>query len=222
MDPRVAGAGVAMAVAMVMLLPTFNALNNSYATDVPPPPWLPQPDEIPENFQPPPDFEPPEGWEPPPDMEPPPGWEPPPGYEGPIPPGGCPPPVIMELEEWNRQGSFSPSSATTFGPWEFELPKYAYAFGGYVNFTNWQASQVSFLIEGPNGTVASDSQNGPAGGLLVAFQTVEETSWSYDSREDGEFPPEGSYTLTLNVNVPVDGDFQTEFIYVLPCGGLLS
>ena len=223
MDPRVAGAGVAVAVAMLMLLPTFNALNNSYDMSVPPPDWMPMPDEIPENFEPPEDMDYPEGWEPPPNMTPPPGWEPPPGYEGPVPPGGCPPPVFVPAEEWNRDVPLNAAPSATYS-WDIELPEYTVGFGGFINVTNWRASSVSYTISDQNGTIFSDSQPGTGNGLLGPGSATPETSWQVDSREewpDG-FPPPGTYTLTINVQLPVDGAIHTEFIYALPCGGLLQ
>lgn len=215
-----------MAVAMLLLLPTFNALNNSYATDVPPPSWLPQPDKIPENFQPPEDMEYPEGWEPPPDMEPPPGWEPPPGYEGPVPPGGCPPPVFRPVEEWTDDGSWSAG-----GPNEFPVelrwtpPKYTVGFGGNITFTDWRAQEVSFRILDPEGNELgweSAQSNAP---LLVSPQPVARRQFTFqteDPRETGELPPEGVYMLILDADTPLDGSWQTEFTVAIACGGMLE
>lgn len=230
MDPRVAGAGVAMAVAMLLLLPTFNALNQSYDSSVPPPDWF-RPDKIPENIKPPEDIEDyPEGWEPPPNMTPPPGWEPPPGYEGPVPEGGCPPPVFRPLDEWTDSGGWSTSNAPSGRYTEeltFQAPKYMVGFGGNITFTDWRAQTVSYVIEDPSGqNIGGESRGGQgAGSVLFPAAATPETALTYqtdDPRETGELPPEGEYTLRLVVDTPIEGSWETEFVVAIACGGMLS
>lgn len=228
MDPRVAGAGVAMAVAMLLLLPTFNALNQSYDSSVPPPDWF-RPDKIPEGIEPPDDIEDyPEGWEPPPNMTPPPGWEPPPGYDGPVPPGGCGPPLVRPLEEWTTTESWSTGTGGTYTETlRFDAPKYMVGFGGNITFTDWRAQTVAYVIEAPDGTILdSDAQGGPgAGSLLLPATPVQRTEFTYqseDPRETGELPPEGRYVLRLEVEVPIDGTWETEFSVAIACGGMLQ
>lgn len=226
MDPRVAGAGVAMAVAMLLLLPTFNALNNSYATDVPPPSWMPPPDKIPENFQPPEDMEYPEGWEPPPNVTPPPGWEPPPGYEGPIPPEGCPPPVFRPVEAWTDSGSWSASAGNPF-PIEklWTPPKYTVGFGGNITFTNWRAQSVSYEILDPSGEAMDADFARSNTPLLMSPQPTARSQFTFqtdDPRETGELPAEGEYTLILDADTALDGSWEIEFVVAIACGGMLE
>lgn len=212
MDTRMLGAGVVAALGMTLLIPTFNALNNSYVEDVQPPPWMPTPDEIPP-IEPPEDFEPPEG-------EPPEDFEVPPGYEGPVPPV-CPPPVVRPVNETLMRGPVTPA----FQPVRvtFDVPKYAIALIGFVNVTGWQAARVATQLDTPGGNDWAQEQTAGGGALLVDPQP-KDSRWEYNSyREESQQPPkEGSYTFTLQIDLPVDGDFETGFGVVLPCGGLLS
>lgn len=229
MDPRVVGAGVAMAIGLMVLLPTFNALNNSYVTDVAPPAWLAKlidPDNLPEDFQPPDDFEPPEDMEIPPDFEPPPGWEPPPGYDGPLPEGGCDniPPVVQAIDEWDNNRQFTTNSNGNY-EWSWDMPQYTAGFRVYVNFTDWQAQRVRVDIEDPDGnnlyTGAEDGDN-TGTGLLSAARPVSLTEFIYETPQDELFPPQGAYTLRLTVELPISGSYKSEAYYAVPCGGLLQ
>lgn len=226
MDPRVTGAGVAMAIGMMVLLPTFNALNNSYVTDVAPPAWLAKlidPENLPEDFQPPDDMEIPEDMELPEDFEPPPGWEIPPGYDGPIPEGGCDniPPLIQEIEEWKQSGTLSTNSPTVM-EWTWDMPDYTAGFRLYVNFTNWQARQVRVELENTNGTLFDEGAEGETTGLLVPAQPIELSEFVYETPQDQVFPPPGPYTLRLSVELPISGRYAAEGFYAVPCGGLLQ
>lgn len=224
-DPRVAGAGMAMAVGLMVLLPTFNALNNSYVTDVAPPAWLAKlidPDDLPEDFQPPDDFEPPEGWEPPPDFEPPPGWEPPPGYDGPIPPGGCPPPVVIHVEDFSDQ--LEPQWGGI--QYEFEVPQYTVAVGANFTFNNWQAGRIFGSLEDPNGMAVEDDEPGDTGGLLVpaTVQPTYEMSLIFqtDSEDLNTMPSPGTYTLNIGAEIAIGGTVTGSVDYMVACGGILE
>lgn len=225
MDPRVAGAGAAMALGMMLLLPTFNALNNSYVENVQPPPWMPTPDEIPDDFEPPPDWKPPEDWVPPEDFEPPPGWEPPPDYDGPIPPGGCPPPVLRYLENMNKTGTIQPQWDGE--SWTFNPPPYTVAIVANATFTDWQAQSVFAEVDPPADTgldPQSDGAQGDSGGLLVPAQPVPETEFtlSYVAESEETVPPQGTYTLSLGADLPISGSYRTSVLIALPCGGMLE
>lgn len=225
MDPRVGGAGIAMAVGLLVLLPTFNALNNSYVTDVAPPDWLARlidPDDLPEDFRPPDDYTPPEGWEPPPDLEPPPGWEPPPGYDGPIPPGGCPPPVPVWYDSLNGTRRFDTNfqSPTRFN---FEVAPYTVAVVANVTFTDWQAQQVRARLVPPAGEPLEDGAAGESTGLLFAPTPVAESPFSFQiiAQDENSLPPSGRYTIEIEIDLPVSGSYELEALAVLACGGML-
>lgn len=222
-DPRVAGAGIAMAIGMMALLPTFNALNNSYLTDVQPPPWMPTPDDLPDDFKPPEDWEPPEGWEPPPDMEPPPGWEPPPGYDGPIPEGGCPPPIPMWFAALNGT---RPIGTSFNGDSEnFEVPPWTVAVIANVTFREWQASSVTARLVPPVGDTEEQSEDNPnPGGILVPATPVAETPFTFQmvAQDEDSLPPSGRYTIEIEVEFAVSGSYSMEAIAVVACGGMLQ
>lgn len=226
MEPRVAGAGIAMAIAMMVLLPTFNALNNSYVTDVAPPAWLAKlidPEDIPEDFQPPEDFTPPEDWEPPPDFEPPPGWEPPPGYEGPIPPGGCPPPAFLWPDGGNMTEELSADGQREW-TFRFTVPQYTVGVSASINFTNWAANEVYASLEAPDGEVQEDSEQGDVGGLLNAATPRARTQFTFQfiAQDENNMPPSGTYTFTFGARDPViQGSATTEIGYAVACGGML-
>lgn len=227
MDPRVAGAGVAMTVGMLLLLPTFNALNNSYTTDVAPPAWLANfidPENLPEDFQPPPDAKLPEGYEPPPDMELPPGWEIPPDYDGPMPEGGCPPPVPVWFASLNGTRTFDTGfdSPQTYN---FEVPEYTVAVIANVTFTDWRAQAVTARLLPPDGAEAmEDSADGNPGGLLVPAQPVRETPFSFQliAEDENSLPPSGRYAIEVDIEFPIDGSYSVSALAVLACGGMLQ
>lgn len=230
MDPRVAGAGIAMALGLMLLLPTFNALNNSYMTDVAPPDWM-VPDELPEDFEPPDDFQPPEDYEPPEDFEvppgwePPPDWEPPPGYDGP--PPDCAPPVLRPIEGIDGK-SWSASSATDSRAFTFEIPEYT--IGLQVNITvgqGWTADRVAARLDVPDGakdwsdSEASDPDQVPFG---LQRSDNDPVAFVYNStvEEDRYSMPAGAYRLTLDAPNAEDASFRLEGVMVLPCGGMMS
>lgn len=204
-------AGVVAALALTLLVPTFNALNLSYVENVTPPPWLPTPEDPPNitpptNFEPPPDFEPPEG------------------YEGEIPPGACPPPVVRELNETRQPFTISPTQPQWSKHIPFTVPPGAIALEGYANFTSWRAQSITARLEGPEGFQPwSRAAQGDTGGLLVE-PTEQSTSFHYKSYE-GDEPspvPEGDYALVLTAQFPIDGEGDTLFGVALACGGLMS
>ncbi|HUR68978.1 MAG TPA: hypothetical protein VM370_07000 [Candidatus Thermoplasmatota archaeon] len=226
MDPRVAGAGVAMAIGMMLLLPTFNALNNSYVTDIQPPPWIPTPKEIPDDFTPPTDFTPPSNWQPPPDWEPPEGWEPPPGYDGPIPPGGCPPPVFQSVPDGTMSGRLSPQdtgrTSTTF-----VVGEYTAAIIVNATFTNWQAQRIFVTLTPPNGTDITETEQSDSSGFLVAPQAKAKsiltiTLQPSDQQDPDTWPEPGEYTLAVGGDIPISGSWESDVQVVLPCGGQLQ
>lgn len=218
LDSRMLGVAAVMALGVTLLIPTFNALNNSYVEDVAPPPWMPTPDEIPP-FTPPPDYKPP------PDAEPPPGWEPPPGYEGPVPPV-CPPPVARRLDNASRTQPPLAPQPRYFEEIAFVVPNFTLVMQGYVNFTAWRASSISVTLDAPEGgrDWTQSAQSSTSGGLLPSPTREQDTSWFYDSMkvENGQQPKPGEYRLTLSAQFPVDGQVETQFGVLLACGGLVS
>jgi hypothetical protein len=204
-------AGVVAALALTLLVPTFNALNLSYVENVTPPPWLTTPEDPP-NITPPTDFEPP------------PDFEPPEGYEGEIPPGACPPPVVRELNETRQAFSVQGPQPAWTQRIPFTVPQGALALEGYVNFTSWQARSIAVRLDGPEGFQAwTEGDQGEGSGLLVQ-PTAQRTSFHYKSYE-GDEPspvPEGEYLLTLSAEFPIDGEGDTRFGVALACGGMMS
>lgn len=203
-------AGIAAAIGLTLLVPTFNALNLSYVENVTPPPWMPPPKDPPNitpptNFQPPPDFEPPEG------------------YEGEIPPGACPPPLIVPIEDASGTHAVTGPSATSWTkPLKFELPEGVFAFGGFANFTQWQGRSVAVTITGPDGFETwRDSDVGEA---FLLQPRPDDTSFAYNSTEgdNPSTPPPGEYTLELRVETPISGRVETKFVMALACGGMMS
>lgn len=216
-----------MAAALMVLLPTFNALNDSYVTDVAPPAWLAKlidPNDLPEDFQPPEDFVPPEDFELPEDFEPPEGWEIPPGYDGPIPPGGCGPPVKFTLDEMDGSGPIEPN-------WDgveftFELPEYTVAVVANVTFTNWQATRVFAILTSPVGDAEEDEADGDPPGLLSGGASQPPAEFSLQFITDPEdlttMPPAGTYTLELGAELGLTGSYTTQVEYAVYCGGMLG
>lgn len=239
MDPKVAGAGVAVALGMMLLLPTFNALNNSYVENVAPPPWIPPPEKIPEDFVPPEDWTPPEdwvppeGWEPPPDWTPPEGWEPPPGYEGQLPPGGCPPPLfkrIFDPQGKNFTGPIGNPQSAPQSNWALDIPfeveKYAVGVSAAVNYTNWNAGVVRSTLQPSKGAAQDDETAGPRTGVLLpSTQTTRQTNHVFQiiAKDEATMPPVGTYTFTLEADAPImGGQYATEIVVAIACGGILE
>lgn len=239
LDSRVLKAGIAMAIGMTLLIPTFNAINNSYIEVSEVPSWMPPPDKLPENFRPPEDFKPPEDWTPPPDWEPPEGWEdwePPEDWEGkmegfPPPPGSCPPPVIKRPSSANVNHTVRSPSWSTEVP--FDVPEYTLGIEVWANWTDWRASEIRGSITSPNGNAfgAERSKTAQGSGQLVLTtpaQSPHSMHWKWDPREhNNELPEHGSYTIILEAD-PVNsiqdggtasGNVQVETYLVLPCGG---
>lgn len=252
MDSRMMKAGVAIALGMTLLIPTFNAINNSYIQVSDVPPWMPPPDKLPENFRPPEDFQPPEdwtppeGWEPPPDYVPPEGWEdwkppedwegkyegdPPPGWEN----GQCPPPVPRYPESANAQVRLSGTSDWS-QQFTFDAPEYTVGMRVNVTFLNWTSPEIRGSVTPPEAVAFGDEQsdrNGASGLLGEQAPTPKRRttwSWEWDPRNrDNELPPAGTYTISLEADAPdwvpqsaLRGDVRVETVIVLACGGALS
>lgn len=216
LDVRMVQAGIAVAVAMTLLVPTFNALSKSYVENVPPPPWFPTP-EKPPNITPPSNFQPPTG------MTPPTGFE---GeYEGPVPPA-CPPPVIKRIPEVDdvdesiRQGNSVNYNRNV----AFTVPNATIGVRIYVNYTDWQASAVHAGVDAPEGAQDWEQDEQGAGGGLLFAQSTPRTTLTYDSytEENGKPAIEGEYTLRLSADFVVNGNVKAEGYMLLACGGLLS
>lgn len=210
MDARMVKAGLAAALALTLLVPTFNALNASYVENVTPPPWMPPPEE-------PPNITPPTNFKPPPDMTPPTNWK------GEIPPGACPPPVIETVPGTEQNLAVqSPATQDWVRTIAFELPEGAVALGGWVNFTNWQGRRVVTDLRGPEGF---EGWRGEDVGDAVLLQSRAKTSpFEYNSTkgDNPRPPPSGNYTLSLRVEMPIGGTVQTKFLMALACGGMMS
>lgn len=204
-------ASVVAAVALTLLVPTFNALNLSYVENVQPPPWMPTPKD-------PPNITPPTNMKPPTDFEPPDGWE------GEIPPGSCPPPVMRVLNETRQQYPIDGPNSQWQRVVRFVVPNGSLAMGGYANFTQWRASSISVQLEGPQGFKTwRQEARGAANGLLAQPQP-QTTPFEYNST-GGDEPspvPAGDYTLTLQAQFPIDGSVSTIFGVALACGGMMS
>ena len=231
-----------MAIGMTLLIPTFNAINNSYieVTDVPP--WMPPPESLPENFRPPEDFEPPEDWQPPPDWDPPEGWEdweppedwegkfegePPPGWDS----GQCPPPVIKRPSEAN--GRLTIGGTSWSDTLSFTAPEYTAAIIVNATFRDWVASEVRAEVDPPAnvdfGSTQSRAGSGGTGTVISgpSPQQAWTANFTWDPRErNDELPPPGQYTITLEADTPSSltpqntaGTVDVETILVLPCGG---
>lgn len=237
MDSRLMKAGVAMAVGMTLMIPTFNAINNSYLEVTEVPPWLPTPTNIPDNLKPPSKLPEniPEGWQPPPDWNPPPewkDWKPPEDWEGkaegfPPPPGSCPPPVIKVVEP--------PTSNFTLDDveFQFEAPQYTAGIGVWLNSSNWRASEVRAGVNPParmdfGGEEAEQEQTS----TLSTSSTYPRIAWEWiwDPRErNNELPEEGVYAIYIKADPPqstpvlgnsqISGDVSLMVQIALPCGG---
>lgn len=217
MDTRLVKAGVIAAFGLILLVPTFNALNASYVENVSPPPWMPTPPT-------PPDMTPPTNFKPPPDMTPPTDWQ------GKMPPDMCPPPVFRNLKEMNTNDSYSPGEATNGVSWasaplRFTVPNGTIALGGYVNYTDWQAATIRAALTDPAGKLATQNQTssgGPAG--LPQRGSDEAGSFFMNSYQfNRQQPPAaGAWTLQLSAETPVQFEVHTEFGLLLACGGLMS
>lgn len=226
-------AGVAMALGLTLLIPTFNAVNNSYIEVSEVPPWLPEPKDLPENLRPPEKLP-----DPPPDWRPPPGWKPPEGWEDWEPPEDwkerfkdmdnadqCPPPVKRTHGPWSfaidDTGSWSSS---------FDLP--AYTLGFAVNFTlaNWRADGAAAALEGPDDLSRSWSssqsvRDGPE--ILSQNANNEAGNFTYDPRKQGDqLPPAGTYVFTAEWGTyqinREQGRWDVTIEYLVACGGAFS
>lgn len=214
-------AGAAAALGIVLLLPTFNALNNSYVQNVPPPPWFPTPSTIPD-ITPPSDFKPPTNMKPPPDFDA-------SKYKGQIPPGGCPPPVITVIQAatfndsvGRSQGGIIPLGSPTSYSKEvpFTPPNGTYAIVGFVNLTQWEGTNFTATVRFP----AGGSWQGFANNTMNPPRT-EDDALTFNSYEalGHKAAPAGEYTLDLEATPPfLSGDIATTFYSIIPCGGLLK
>lgn len=205
-------AGVVAALALTLLVPTFNALNLSYVENVQPPPWIPPPKD-------PPNITPPTDFEPPPDMTPPTNWQ------GEVPPGACPPPLIRPVNETNEPFTVVGPQPRWTKTLPFTLPRGVLALEGYANFTSWRAQAVHARLEGPEGfTEWSQDARGPTTGGLLVEPSAQRTSFHYASYQGEEASPvpAGDYVLTLSADYPLDGQGSTTFGVALACGGMMS
>ena len=224
-------AGVAMGLGLLLFIPTFNALNNSYVHDVAPPPWMPQPEEIPDDFEPPEDFEVPEDWTPPEgDYEIPPEWRE--KYKGKIPPSGCPPPVVRPIEEiQDRRWTIPAQSQGVLGgnprPYtqeiKFTFHESVVAYQLWVNLSDWRGGEASVVLTDRNGTeVWSDEEAGP--GTPSVISSPDPKDHSFEQRDMAD--PNGSrritpgeYTLTIRVEQASGGAIELQGQKALFCGG---
>lgn len=231
-------AGVAMAIGMTLMIPTFNAINNSYISVTEVPPWMPQPDQLPEDFVPPDEI--PEGWQPPPDWKPPEGWEdwkPPEDWEGkfdgiPPPAGSCPPPIVVMPDNLNDNITLSGNSFSD--ELQFEVPEYTVGVAVWANWTAWVAGEIRGDVASPNGDAygeeiqeTSEGDGGPVE-LSTPVQDRVDMEWIWDPRQRAnELPAPGTYTLSLAADPPgrptdqngISGRIRLETYLVLPCGG---
>lgn len=228
-------AGVAMGLGLLLFIPTFNALNNSYVTDVAPPPWVPTPKEIPDNFEPPEDWTPPEDWEPPEgDYEIPEEWKE--KYKDKMPPGGrCPPPAVRPLQEvaFSRRLDTADQSPVGGGPGDpldetftYNVHETALAVRIYVNLTNWRGTSFEADVSGPpNATGWSREESGP-GYRSFLSPSVSTTSvrFEYDSLtvEGQKQVKPGDYALRVVATEPDGGELKIEGYVALACGGMLA
>lgn len=219
MDTRLVKAGAVAALGLILLVPTFNALNASYVENVSPPPWMPTPPT-------PPDMTPPTNFKPPPDMTPPTDWQ------GKMPPPDmCPPPVFRNLKEMNTNYTYNPGSARNGVSWSgtpltFTVPNGTIALGGYVNYTNWQAATVRASLADPSGRLAAQNETSTSSpvGFIPQQGSDEAGSFFMNSYQfNKQQPPKaGEWTLHLSVETPVQFSVHTEFGLLLACGGLMS
>lgn len=236
MDPRMLQAGIAMGAGLLLLLPTFNALNWSYAENVSPPPWMPTPN--PESFDPddiPDDWTPPEGYEPPPDMEIPEEWKE--KYKDKMPPGGwenCPPPAVRRIQELSRsfdlpgRGGLLNNQAQDFEEEvAFALHETAVAFRVYVNVTDWAANGVRSAIVDRNGVLvdAQEEQGEPDPGF-IGNPSLRDTEFVHEKMGDQQSKRGvgGAYVLDLEVDQSYssDGRIGVTGHVALACGGMLA
>jgi hypothetical protein len=210
-ETRLVKAAVVAALGLVLLVPTFNALNASYVKNDPPPPWLRPPT--------PPDITPPT------DLSPPPDFTPPTGYKGKIPPI-CPPPVVEPLLNVTDDLSNSKTSGSYDKTLPFDVKNETIGFRVYVNWTNWEARTVGAKISGPPGFQAwSNSTTGQTGGVpLVGVTPQQDASYVYDSYTEGggQVAKAGRYTLDLSAQTPLQGTVSVQGYAALACGGILS
>jgi hypothetical protein len=227
-------AGVAMGLGLLLFIPTFNALNNSYVEDVAPPPWMPTPDELPDDFTPPEDWTPPDDFKPPEgDYEIPPEWME--KYKGKIPPGGCKPPAIRPIEEIQDKGwtipRYSPGvlgqpPAAFTRAIKFSLHETTVGYQLWVNLSDWRGGDASVTLTDRNGTkVWSDSEAGPGTPTVIdnppskdhPFETFDVA----DPKGTHRITP-GEYTLTIQVEQAAEGAVKLQGQKALACGGMFA
>lgn len=206
-------AGIAAGLLLIFLLPTFNALNNSYVQNVKPPPWVTPPSQYPDVT--PPDMTPPTDFPTPTNI---PSNLPPP-KDGRIPPGvgGCPNPTITWFND--TADASAPNGFSKSMP--FRLTNRTVYLEGYVNVTSWSAPSVSASLSGPAGfETVSWTQQGSNGGLFPANNPP--VSWhyqSYNNQTGGKVPPAGAYTVRANEGNPAFGGHVEITFGALVCGG---
>lgn len=205
MDAVILKAGVVMAAGLLLLVPTFNALNQSYVQNVPPPPWIPK-DVTP------PDITPPS------DMTPPPDFKPPPDYKGKIPPQSCPPPLVQKVGEFYDNMTPMPTYSKDL---PMKVPNGAAVVQGYVNFTNWEAAQIQVTMSGPDNTTMWSPAT-VQGSAVFAQPTVTSNSFFYNSTESDRPPAAGTWVVHMSSQFPIQGAINLIFAAAIPCGGLAS
>lgn len=245
MDSRLLKAGAAAALGMTLLIPTFNAVNNSYVAVTEYPDWLPPPDQLPENLRPPEDFTPPdlpEDWQPPPDWKPPEGWE---DWEPPadwaekwgdrVPPAGaCPPPVWRAIED-GANATFEMSGAGWEQEAAFTIPKYTLAIAVNHTVTDWTANRIRATVAAPgNAWQGENETNGARDPLTGQAGTTPETTYLqlFRADENGNAPAaEGTYSVSLWAEAPqgplgsplaptpVEGQWSFTVDILVACGG---
>lgn len=235
LDPRMLQAGVAMGLGLLLFIPTFNALNNSYVTDVTPPPWVPTPKEIPDNFEPPEDWTPPEDWEPPEgDYEIPEEWKE--KYKDKMPPGGkCPAPAVRPIQEVNATERLDTANPSPVGggpgdpfrkTYRYNVHETALAVRIYVNLTGWRGTSFEAAVAGPpNATAWSDDETGPGYRTFLSPNVPTSSArFEYDSLtvEGQKQVKPGDYDLRVVATEPDGGDLRIEGYVALACGGMLA
>ena len=226
-------AGVALGLGLLLFIPTFNALNNSYVTDVSPPPWMPTPDELPDDFEPPEDFEIPEDWTPPEgDYDIPEEWKE--KYKDKIPPQGCPPPVARTIPSATVTRSLRTANTAPVGggpapkfdeTYRYSVHETALAVRIYVNLTDWRGESFEATVKGPNATSWQDGDSGPGFRSFLSPGVPDmDTRVEYDSYtvEGQKQVKPGDYALRVVVSGPDGGDLKTEAHVLLACGGMLA
>ncbi len=218
MDPTALKAAAAVGVALVALIPVFNAVNEQQVDEVSVPDWL-IPDEPPTNFEPPSNFKPPTNVKPPPDLKPPPDFTPPPGWQPPPGFGGCDP--VIEYAHAGKTyedpaGGTSPFTGDNRGPpltaeLKTNIGSHYFAHRVWINMTDFvgEATFELFDEDGRNHTFKNVSGPGmyKAGGVFSISPERQDPMTANESWL--VYPPKkfGNWRLTIAINSPeADGE----------------